>query len=109
MKPTRTIETVQVERWTCAHPEHRHRTKAVAAACIAKDARVAAFHAKTLRWDDAAYAAILAKHRAGATYAEIGRELNRTRERIRQAVEKAKRLELRNAARVAPPPLHKGK
>lgn len=36
MKTKKIVELVEVERWACNVPTHRHKTSAVAEACIAK-------------------------------------------------------------------------
>lgn len=93
MKPKLKAELVRVEYWDCGNPDHRHKTEDVALACIAKREARTALNTGARKWTNEAYAAVLAEHRAGARQCDLAKSLDLSRERVRQVLAKAARLE----------------
>lgn len=93
MKPKLKTELIRVEYWDCGNPDHRHKTEAVASACIEKRDSRAALSTSARKWTNDAYAAVLKQHREGARQCDIARSLGLSAERTRQALAKAERLE----------------
>ena len=93
MKPKLKTELVRIEYWDCGNPDHRHKTEAVASACLEKRERRAARHVGTRKWTKEAYAAVLKQHREGARQCDIARSLGLSAPRARQILIEAERLE----------------
>ncbi|MCB1915532.1 MAG: hypothetical protein KDG52_07440 [Rhodocyclaceae bacterium] len=93
MKPKLKTELILVEYWDCGNPDHRHKTEAVASACIEKRKNRAALSTGAREWTNEAYAAVLKHHREGARQCDIARSLGLSAERTRQVLAKAERLE----------------
>jgi DNA-directed RNA polymerase alpha subunit len=93
MKPKLKTEIVRVDYWTCGAPDHRHKTEAVAQACIDKREKAAEHNAGARRWTPEAYAKVLDAYRGGTRKSEIAKQLGLSKERARQVVAKAERLE----------------
>lgn len=93
MKPKLKTELIRAEYWDCGNPDHRHKTEAVASACIEKRESRAALSTGARKWTKEAYAAVLKQHREGARQCDIARSIGLSAERTRQILAKAERLE----------------
>jgi hypothetical protein len=93
MKPKLKTELIRAEYWDCGNPDHRHKTDAVASACIEKRENRAALSTGARKWTKEAYAAVLKHHREGARQCDIARSLGLSATRTRQILDKAERLE----------------
>lgn len=93
MKPKLKTELVRVDHWTCGNPDHRHKTEAVAQACIDKREAAEKHTAGARRWTPEAYAEALKAYRGGTRKSELARQLGISQERARQVISKAERLE----------------
>jgi hypothetical protein len=81
------VKTVLVEYWDCGIPTHNHRTKDVAAACMAKRRQRAERLncSQVLDTEQLRHAMAIAKRIiSGETFAEVGNELSRSGNRVRQ-------------------------
>ncbi len=67
MKPEKI--TIEVIRWSCSNPEHRHRTQEVAQRCIDTKSKP---KRETNIWTKENLKSILADRRSGMTYKKIG-------------------------------------
>lgn len=94
MKPKLKTELIRAEYWDCGNPDHRHKTEAVASACIEKRESRAALSTGARKWTKEAYADVLKHHREGARQCDIARSLGLSATRTRQIINKAERLEL---------------
>jgi DNA-directed RNA polymerase alpha subunit len=93
MKPKLKTELVRVDYWTCGNPDHRHKTEVVAQACIDKREAAEKHTAGARRWTPEAYAEVLKAYRGGTRKSELARQLGLSKERARQVISKAERLE----------------
>lgn len=93
MKPKLKTELIRLEYWDCGNPDHRHKTEAVASACIEKRENRTARCTGARNWTNEAYAAVLKQHREGARQCDIARSLGLSKERARQVLAKAETLE----------------
>jgi len=84
------LKTVMVELryWSCLNPNHRHKTKQIADACIKKEQE----KVKPRRWTDAMYAEVKVKRDSGMTFKAIGDSIGVTTQRARMICWKAERL-----------------
>ena len=103
MKAKKTTELVEVEYWACSVPTHRHRTKAVAEACIAKHSgpkRV------VRRWTTDEMADAFVAVLGGATLKEVGQKYDISHERMRQIIHKVRRMAMHPSRLTEPTPEH---
>lgn len=75
MKPKLKIELVRIEYWDCGNPDHRHKTEAVAGACIEKRESRSALSTGARKWTREAYAALLKERRSGVRVCDIARRI----------------------------------
>lgn len=94
MKPKKKTELIRVDYWDCGNQNHRHKTEAVASACLEKRANRAGLTNGARKWTADAYAAVLKQYRDGARLCELARGLGITSTRVRQVLNKAEKLEL---------------
>lgn len=89
MKSKPMTELIEVSYWSCAEPTHRHKTKAVAEACIAKSNRPKEARRKWTRpMIGEAMEAVL----SGASFAAAGGRYGVSGARIAQVIHKAQRM-----------------
>ena len=98
MKTERVLETkqvlvtVEVRYWTCLNPDHRHKTRAVAAGCIAKTEKKLN-SAPPRRWNQEMHMKVIEQRDIdGMTFKAIGDSLGVSRSRGQSVYEKACRL-----------------
>jgi hypothetical protein len=89
MKPQKVIELVEVEYWTCNVPEHRHKTLAVAQACIAKKSSQ---KKPVRRWSVSEMADAFEAILDGATFKQVAEPHGITAGRMKQVIGKVRRM-----------------
>jgi len=89
MKSNRVSELVEVFYWTCTVNEHRHKTKAIADACIAKKS---AARKEVRRWTRRMIADAIESILNGASWREVARSFNVSPSRITQIIHHAMRI-----------------
>lgn len=94
MKPKKKTELIRVDYWDCGNHNHRHKTEAVASACMEKRDNRAGLTNGARKWTAEAYDAVLKQYRDGARLCELARGLGITSTRVRQVLNKADKLEL---------------
>ena len=88
MKPQRIVETVEVVRWSCQNPDHKHRSESAALTCIAK----AAIPKRVNReWTPALKRSVFSHVANGGTWAQAGSMAGVTAMRVRAVIHKMMR------------------
>jgi DNA-directed RNA polymerase alpha subunit len=93
MKPKLKTKIVRVEYWDCGNPDHRHKNKDVALACIEKREARTTLSTGARKWTNEAYSAVLAEHRAGSRQCDLAKSLGLSPESVRKILAKAEQLE----------------
>lgn len=103
MKTERVLETkqvlvtVEVRYWTCLNPDHRHKTRDVAARCIAKTEKKLN-SAPPRRWTKEMHLKVIEQRDIdGMTFRAIGDSLGVTGSRAKSVYAKAYRLYKNNS------------
>jgi Zn-dependent M32 family carboxypeptidase len=86
------VRTKTITYWTCCIEKHRHTAESTALRCIAKHTEEP--KPRTKKWTRELYKSVLSRYEAGERMEDIGKELSVSYERIRQAVAKARRIEV---------------
>ena len=82
-------QTIAVSYWSCFNGKHRHKTQAIANACIAKALKPKRV---TVAWTPALRREVFMSVLDGGSYADAAKLLGLTRTRVRQVVLKMARL-----------------
>lgn len=83
MKSKKLTELVEITYWSCAIPEHRHKTNPVAEACIAKHSTP---KRPIRRWTNQERADACESVIYGESFTAVGKRFDITGQRLRQVV-----------------------